>query len=206
MKFQNREDAGVKLAEKLLGYKKDNPIIFAIPRGGVPVGYKVAEKLNSPLATLIARKIGAPNQKEFGIGAISENNTVLLDSDTIDKLSIPIRVVEGVIKEERKELARRKKLYAIKKISAKNKTVIIVDDGIATGVTTKAAILAIKKDAPKKIVVASPVCSVESLKEISKLVNNVVCLYIPSSFGAVSAFYKNFPQLSDKEVLSYLKK
>lgn len=203
--FQNREDAGRKLAQKLISYRKDNPIVIAIPRGGLPVGVKISEKLHRPLGIIIARKIGAPNQKEFGIGAISENNIVLLDSDTINKLGIPSHVVEQIIKQEKKELERRKKLYAKEKISIKDKTVIIVDDGIATGVTTKAAILSVTYEKPKKIILAVPVCSEESLKEVSKLVDRVVCLKISSSFGSVGEFYEDFHQLTDRDVLSYLK-
>jgi len=184
MLFANRYKAGELLAKELASYKGNNVIVVAIPRGGVPVGYKVAEKLRSPLSVLGIKKIGSPWDKEFAIGAIAEEGTLFLDKETIQQQHIRLSSIRDVIKDE-KEYLQKKIAFYRKRISfpqIKNKHVILVDDGLATGISAKAAILALSKQHPKSILFTAPVCSAQAKENVFTIVTNIVCIYDPVEF------------------------
>lgn len=206
MLYKDRHDAGVQLAEKLLKYKNENPFIVALPRGGVVLGYEIAKVLNAPLDIIVARKIGAPPQPELGVGAIAPNNVRLLNLGLIQTLNISEHTLEQIIEEETAEMNRRIKLYRGKlpQPDLSDKTVIIVDDGIATGISDKAAILAVKKKNPKKIVLAVPVCPSNTADKFRKYVDDFLCLNEQINFYAVGVYYENFDQVSDEEVVNLL--
>lgn len=205
MPFQDREEAGSKLALRLKRYK--NALILALPRGGVPVGAKIAKLLKIPLDIIITRKIGAPDNPELAIGAIAEGNIFYLDRLAILKLKVSKDKIEEIAKNEIIEMHRRKKEYRGNQPlpEIKDETIILVDDGIATGATIRAAILAIQKQKPAKLIVAVPVCSPEVFKDIKPLVDEIICLETPDSFNAVGAHYQSFPQITDAEVKSLLR-
>jgi len=208
MLYKDRQDAGRQLAEKLKKYKFDNPIIIALPRGGVVLGYEVAKVLNAYLDIIAPRKIGAPFHPEFGVGAIAPHDVQVLDNETISQLRISKSEIEETIELETIEMNRRTNLYRkdLPPLDLKEKTVIVVDDGIATGVSTKAAILSIKKMNPKKIILAVPVCPQEATEKFRQEVDEFICLNAPFDFFAVGAFYDDFGQVSDAEVIDLLKK
>jgi predicted phosphoribosyltransferase len=208
MIFKDRKDAGKKLAVKLKKYKKENVLILALPRGGVPVGYEIANFLHTPLDVLVVRKIGAPHNPELAIGAIASGGIWFLDKLTIQRLHITPEEIEKIAKEEIIEVIRRQKEYRddLPPPKITGKIIILVDDGIATGATTRAAIRAIQKQRPMKLVLAVPVCSAEVAKELKPLVDEFICLETPVYFEAVGAHYQNFPQVTDEEVKTLLKK
>lgn len=196
------------LGESLKKFKKESPIILAIPRGGVVVGYEVSRILNAPLDVIIARKVGVPFQPELGMGAVAEGGVEILDKDLIRSMSIPKKLVDEVIDREKKEIERRKSLYRNNKpiIDIENRVVILVDDGMATGVSAKAAVKSLKKLKPKKIIFASPVCAKDSVGEMKNLVDVLCCLLTPSEFSSVGLWYQNFEQVTDEEVKELLDK
>lgn len=206
--FQNRTSAGKQLAKQLSRYANENPVILALPRGGVPVGYEIANLLQAPLDIIVTRKIGLPYQREFGIGAIAEGNIHVFDHKILAMLGLSSQDLDDEIHKETTELERRVKTYRgkIKPPHIKNRTVMLVDDGLATGVTARAAIKAVKKLKPKKIIFASPVCAFTSLQEIRSLVDDVICLATPLDLMAIGLWYKQFDQTTDKEVLELLEK
>lgn len=208
MIFKDRKEAGHQLAQKLNRYSDEPLIVLALPRGGLPVGLEVAKALNAPLNVIIARKLGLPGQTEFGVGAISEGNTLVLDNPTISAMGISQKDLEKVIDKEKEELNRRIKFYRQNKLmpDLSGKTVILVDDGLATGVTAKAAIKAVKKISPKKIIFASPVCAYDTALTLRSEVDDMVCIITPYDFLSVGHWYQNFPQLSDEEVIDILNK
>lgn len=206
--FINREQAGRDLARALLDYKREHPLVLALPRGGVVLGYEVAKELNAPLEVLISRKIGAPHNPEFGVGAISENDTLLLDTDTISVLGIEEKDLYATITQEKEELERRIAVYRQGNPlpSLEGKTVIIVDDGLATGVTARAAIEAVSQENILQVVFAAPVCNAEVAEGIQTKVDQVVCLHTPLEMRAIGLYYQDFEQVSDAEVMRLLDK
>ncbi|MEK7517170.1 MAG: phosphoribosyltransferase [Patescibacteria group bacterium] len=206
--FQNREEAGRKLGESLEKHKFENPIIIAIPRGGVVVGYEVAKILKASLDVVIARKIGVPYQPELGMGAVAEGDVEILDKDLIRKLQIPKNLVNEVIVREKKEIERRKSLYREDRpiLNIENRIVILVDDGLATGVSAKAAIKQLRKLKPKKIIFASPVCAKDTAENMKHLVDGLFCLFTSAVFNSVGAWYQSFDQVTDEEVKELLNK
>ncbi|MBI2315162.1 phosphoribosyltransferase [Candidatus Daviesbacteria bacterium] len=208
MMFENRQEAGKELASKLLKYRGENPYILAMPRGGVPVGFEVAEVLHAPLDVIVVRKIGLFSNPEFGIGAIAEGGVRVLDQTTIGVIGIDEEEIEDTIKLEEEELKRRVRIYREGKPppNLTGKTAILVDDGMATGITARAAIEAVKKLNPKKIVLASPVCALDTVESLKKIVDEVICLATPFEFMAVGSWYRDFEQISDEEVVDLLKK
>lgn len=208
MIFKNRQEAGQQLAEKLTKYAKDKPIVVALPRGGVVLGYEVAKKLKAPLDILVARKIGAPLHPEFGIGAIAPNGIFILNTDLIKSFGITESELKKVIKTQTKEMTRRVELYRqdLPLIDLKNRTVIVIDDGLATGVTTQAAILSIKQMSPKKIILAVPISPPDTANKFRKKVDEFLCLLEPAGFYAVGAYYEDFEQVTDDEVISLIRK
>ncbi|MFA5413098.1 MAG: phosphoribosyltransferase [Patescibacteria group bacterium] len=208
MIFKNRVDAGQKLAETLGKFKdaKDT-IILALPRGGVVVGYEVAKKLNLPLDIVVPRKIGAPGNPEFAIGAVGETGEGIFEEMVIGAYGITESYLQNEIKKEKAEAERRLKLYrgARPPLDLKNKTVILVDDGLATGLTMRAAIKTAKKFGAKKIIVSIPVTSPEAAELVKKEVDEIIYLEAPAFFGAVGSFYEEFGQTTDDEVIDLLK-
>lgn len=210
--FKNRSQAGKKLAEKLKEYRDQYPLILALPRGGIPVGFEVAKKLHTLLDCLVVRKLTAPFRPEFGIGAIAPAGIEVLDEAAIDALDISRQELWEIKGKEGMLLQERVKLYRGNKhpLQLRNKTVILVDDGLATGVTARAAIKYILKFSPAKLIVAMPVCASDSCEGLRSVIrifkDEVICLSTHIDFGAVGAWYQDFPQVSDKEVVSLLKK
>lgn len=208
MIFKDRQDAGQKLAQALKKYKdQKDTLILALPRGGVVTAFEIAKELNLPLDLVVPRKIGAPDNEEYAIGAITESGEGIFNQEVIDSLGIPKEYLNKKIAEEKKEAQRRLKTYRQDRpiLNLANKTVIIVDDGIATGLTMRAAIKSIKENKAQKIIVAVPVSAKDSLKEIGKEVDQIICLDAPLFFGAVGAFYHDFGQTSDEEVIELMK-
>lgn len=201
--FNNREDAALKLAEKLEKYKNTNGVILAIPRGGVPIGFTISKKLNLPLEIILSKKIGHPFNPEYAIGSVTLNNIIINENNKdVSK--------EYIQKEHLKILNKLKGKYKIfmgkkNQTDLKNKTVIIVDDGIATGNTILAALEDIKQNNPKEIIIAMPVAPKSVASKLSKLVNEFICLELPIEFMAVGQFYNNFSQVSDEEVIAIIK-
>lgn len=211
MLFKDRVDAGKKLAEKLIGLKPQNLIVLALPRGGVPIGYEIAKKLNAPLDVLVVRKLGLPLNPEFGIGAIAPENVKVLDQTAIEYLGISQHEIKKIENKEKKELNRRIKEYrGMDPLPyVKGKTVILVDDGLATGVSARVAIKSVLKQKPQKLIIAIPVCAFDALEGIRSLVrplkDEVICLSAPYDFSAVGFWYKSFSQVSDLEVVNMLR-
>lgn len=208
-KYLNRQQAGKTLAQELLDYA-DNPnvLILALPRGGVPIGFEIAKQLHTPLNVFIVRKLGIPGYEELAMGAIASNNIIYLNQNIINQLGINQADLAEVIQKENKELARREAAYRGHQPlhSLQDKIIILVDDGIATGATMAIAIKALRKLKPKNIIVAVPVAEKEISKEISSLVDKLVCPLHPEPFQAVGSWYHYFDQTSDEEVKTLLKK
>ena len=208
VKFQDRRAAGKKLAVALSHLTKEKPLILALPRGGVEVAFEVAEMLGAPMTVLVVRKIGAPTNPEFGVGAVAENNVVILDKEKLKRMDISQKSIEEEKKSAKMELERRILVYRNGALLSNfsGHTVILIDDGLATGMTAMAAIESIKKLHPTKIVFAAPVCAYETAQLIKIQVQEFVCLLSPWELSAVGFYYKNFRQTSDEKVLKLLKK
>ncbi|HVY53261.1 MAG TPA: phosphoribosyltransferase [Gammaproteobacteria bacterium] len=208
VKFLNRQHAGQVLAELLLAYRvKKNIIVLALPRGGVPVAYEVATKLKAPLDVFIVRKLGAPTQPELAIGAIAQGDIIFLDENLIKQLGLTKSTIEAVIAKEKIELVRREKIYRPDKslLSLKNHTIILVDDGIATGATMYAALQALRLYLPQEIIVAIPVADQATCNKMLVLADQIICSYYPATLESVGQWYEDFNQTSDEEVLKFLK-
>ncbi len=207
MIFRDRVDAGKKLAEKLLNYyQAAEAIVIGLPRGGVPVAYEVASRLNLPLDIVCPRKIGAPFNKELAIGAITETGDGIFNQELINRLKISTDYIKMEVEKEALEAKHRLNTYRSGRPSRHlmGKTVIIVDDGLATGSTMKAAIRSIHNEHPEKIIAAVPVSPLDTLKEVRKVVDEVVYLEAPLYFEAVGQFYNEFSQTTDSEVIKLL--
>ncbi|UCH36952.1 MAG: phosphoribosyltransferase [Candidatus Bathyarchaeota archaeon] len=207
MIFANRVEAGERLASALEEYAESDAIVLAIPRGGVVVGFEVAQKLNLNLDIVVPRKIGAPHNPELAIGAVTEDGTIMLNRNLVQYLGVSNDYIERVSEQQRSEIKRRLKRYRGDRPYPKltQRIVIIVDDGIATGATIKAALSSIRKQNPTLLVVAIPVAPPSIIKDLRKNADRVVCLFIPEFFSAVGQFYRNFQQTSDEEVKQLLR-
>jgi len=197
--FENRAEAGRKLAEKLNYFKETKEaVVLAIPRGGVALGFEIAKRLSLPLDIIVVRKIGAPGNPEFAVGAIDQSGRILKNPD----VTIPEHYFEAEGKKEKQEIERRIREYKgmLAEPNLKNKTVILVDDGVATGLTTLKAIDFIRSKSPKEIVLAVPVISPDTIKQLTRKVESLIYLIAPSNFLAVGQFFIDFPQVSDEEV------
>jgi len=205
--FKDREDAAEKLAKQLLDYRNKSPVVLAIPRGGVVVAYEVAKELNAPLDLIIPRKIGAPSDPELAIGAVTEDGTTIINQQLVTILGVSTEYVELEKKRQIQEIKRRVSLYRGDAVpqSLEGKTVIIVDDGIATGFTMKAAIHSVRKQKPSSIVVAVPVGPPDTVEEMKKEVDKVICLITHEPFFAIGQFYSDFGQVSDEKVIQLMK-
>lgn len=205
--FADRVDAGRRLASALKALVGKDAIVLAIPRGGVVVGYEVASALDLPLDVIIPRKIGAPGNPELAIGAMTEDGTVLLDERLVMHLQVSEDYIQKESETQKLEIQRRLKLYRgdIPYPSLENRDVILVDDGIATGSTMKAALASVRNRRAKTVLIAIPVGPPSTIRELEREADHVVCLHTPESFYAIGQFYQNFTQTQDEEVARLLK-
>lgn len=206
MIYEDREDAGRRLAERLMSYRDADPYILALPRGGVVVGYEVARALSAPLDVVIARKLGAPIQPEFGFGAVAPGGVRVLNEEAVRMLGLTDRDVDRIVAHEMQEIDRRTRQYRDERPppDVRNRTAILVDDGLATGVTALAAVQAVRKWGPRRLVLAVPVAPPQAVEALSPHVDELVCLDTPASFQAVGQWYYEFPQTTDQEVIDLL--
>jgi putative phosphoribosyl transferase len=205
--FPDRRAAGRMLAARLCELELEAPVVVALPRGGVPVGHEVARALGAPLDVALVRKLGAPRQPELGIGAVGEDGTVILDADTIASLGVTREQIEAIAEREALELERRRRLYRgdDAPVDVSGRTVVLVDDGIATGVTTAAACEMLRERGAERVIVAVPVCARGAIERLRERLGEVVCLQLPSRFRGVGAWYDDFTQTTDDEVIALLR-
>jgi len=203
--FKNRTEAGKRLASELRDVGK-NSIILAVPRGGVVVGFEIAHALNFPLDIIITKKIGAPGNPELAIGAVAEDGTYLLDKGLVQMLGVPMSYIEAEIERQKTEIKRRLLTYRgdVPDPRIEGLIVILVDDGVATGSTLKAALRSLKNRGAKSVIVAIPVGPIDTIRELQREADRVVFLSTPEPFYAIGEFYENFEQTSDKEVIELL--
>jgi putative phosphoribosyl transferase len=205
--FKDRREAGQRLAEMLQEYRDDDPIVLGLPRGGVVVGYEIASRLDAPLDIIVARKLGAPSQPELGVGAVAPEGVTLLDRRALDMLGIAEEEIEEVAARERAEMRRRLQHYrGDGTLDVKDRTAILVDDGLATGVTALAAIHAIRRLEPRQIILAVGVCPEETAHLLQAEVDDLVCVACPEPFHAVGLWFQEFEQNTDEEVIELLEK
>ena len=207
MRFRDRAEAGRLLAELLQGYAgRDDVVVLALPRGGVPVGYEVAKALGAPLDVFAVRKLGVPGREELAMGAIASGGLLVLDRHLINSLGISNSKIQRAVAAELRELERREAAYRGGRGPPEltGKTVILVDDGLATGSTMRAAALAVRERRPARVVVAVPVAAAQTCDEFRDDVDEIVCAVTPRPFHAVGVWYEDFSQTSDEEVRELL--
>ncbi len=206
VRFFSRKEAGRRLADRLLALAPEDPVVVALPRGGVPVAREVALALDAPLEILAVRKLGAPHNPELGFGAVAEDGTRVIDPETVATLGIDGATVESIIARETAELRRRVARYREGRapLGLDGRTVIVVDDGVATGVTDAAALLAVRRSHPSHLVLAVPVCAPESTRKLREYADDVICLDAPPLFHGVGGQYQDFSQVPDEEVVATL--
>ena len=204
--FNDRHEAGRRLAGRLKDYRAERPIVLGLPRGGVVVAAEVAAALGAPLDALPVRKLGVPGAEEFAIGAMAPD-IVLLNTPLIVELGVPRAALAEVVGRERMELERRERIYRWNRPAeeVKGRTVILVDDGLATGATAQAAIQSLRRRGPAKIVFAAPVCSPDGAAAVTRMADEVVCLESPAGFRSVGESYRDFAPASDAEVIACLR-
>lgn len=209
MYFRDRIEAGRVLARHLQRYK-DRPdvLVLALPRGGVPVAYEVARELNAPLDIFTVRKLGVPGHQELGMGAIATGGVRILHHGIIRELGIPQEIIDRVSESESQELQRRERMYRGDRPTPliENRIVIIIDDGLATGSTMKAAVRGLREQNPAKLIVAVPTAPAETCEELRKLADEVICAVTPDPFFAVGGSYADFNQVTDDEVRDHLQR
>lgn len=208
-RFTDRREAGRLLGEAIARRKLDNPLVVALPRGGVPVGYEVARQIGAPLDILLVRKIGAPGHEEYGIGALVDGASpqVVIDETAARMVGADKAYIDRIVARELAELERRRAAYRTSPPEPlAGRTVVIVDDGIATGGTAKAALKGLAKAGVARVVLAVPVAPADTLRELEALCDEVVCLATPDPFYAVGAHYREFTQTTDEEVVRLLAK
>jgi putative phosphoribosyl transferase len=203
MLFRDRSEAGRALAEKLVRYaNRSDVLVLALPRGGVPVASEVAQALHAPLDVFLVRKLGLPGQEELAMGAIATGGTRVLNEEVVSKLNVPPEVIDAVAVQEQQELNRREHDYRDGRPApdVRGRIVILVDDGLATGSTMRAAVAALRQQGPARIVVAVPVGATETCAELQHEADEAVCAQTPQPFYAVGAWYDDFSQTTDEEV------
>src|SRR5437764_11363800 len=209
MIYRNRSEAGKELATKLSTYNdRADVLVLALPRGGVPVAFEVAQALNAPLDVFLVRKLGVPGHEELAMGAIATGGVRVLNDDVVDYLKIPDAVIDSVAAEESKELKRRELAYRGNRPEpeVKGKTVILIDDGLATGSTIRAAAQALRQQDPARIVVAVPVSAPDTCDEYRIGVDEIICAATPDPFWGVGLWYDDFSQTTDEEVHDLLER
>jgi predicted phosphoribosyltransferase len=207
MIFRDRAQAGRALARRLGEYAtRSDVLVLALPRGGVPVGYEVAKVLGVPLDVFLVRKLGVPGQEELAMGAIASGGVRVLNEDVVRLLQIPDEVIDSVAEREWRELARRERAYRGDRPppEVRGRTVILIDDGLATGTTMRAAVAALRQQGPARIVVAVPVAAAATVEEMQNEVDDLVYVQAPEVFYAVGSWYEDFAQTSDAEVHALL--
>ena len=207
MLFEDRGDAGRRLAERLKPYADEHPVVFALPRGGVPVGFEISRALDAPLEVIVARKLGAPGQPEFGIGAVAPGGVRVLNERAVQGLGIPEDYLEWVSDQESAEAERRLRLFRGDRPypDLETRTAILVDDGLATGVTARAALLALNRLNPCRLILAVPVCAPQTAELLRPETDDLICLLVPAELEAIGLYYQNFEQVPDEEVIRLLK-
>lgn len=209
MTFHDRNEAGQLLAQRLLHYaNRPVVLVLGLPRGGVPVAYEVARALHAPLDVMLVRKLGVPGQEELAMGAIASGGKRVVNEEVVLGLGIPPQVIEAVTAQEQRELARRERRYRGNRppLDIHGRTVILVDDGLATGATMRAAIAALRQQQPARVVVAVPVAPPSVCQELRAVADEVVCLLAPEPFFGVGAWYDDFSPTTDEEVRRLLKR
>jgi putative phosphoribosyl transferase len=208
--FADRSEAGRALAQRLLHLREERPVVLALPRGGVPVGFEVARALEAPLDLVLVRKIGAPFQPELAVGAVVDGGRAetVLNDEIVREFEIPESYIAAESARQLAEIERRRRLYLADsaRVPLAGHTAIVVDDGIATGATMEAALHATRRANPQRLVLATPVAPPDTLERLRPQVDEVVCLAMPRLFGAIGAFYEDFRQLSDDEVIDLLRR
>ncbi len=208
LEFEDREDAGRRLAQLLLPYRGTNALVLALPRGGVVVAAPIAERLGLPLDVLIVRKVGHPAQPEYGLGAVVEGLPPVLNADAMARAGISEADLTCTIRTEQREVERRARRYRGGRLlsDVRGRVVLLVDDGIATGGTVRSAIRALRQRRPRKIVLAVGVAPPETYASLREEVDELVCLSVPADFSAVGQFYRDFQPVSDDRVVGLLKR
>jgi len=207
MIFRNRAEAGQRLASHLVKYaNRDDVVVLGVPRGGVPIAFEVATALNLPLDIFVLRKLGVPGHEELAFGAIGSGGVRVLDREIVKAVGLSDTVIEMVTQAERSELARREQIYRGGRppLDVRGKTVILVDDGIATGSSLRAGVRALREMRPAAIVIAAPVAPQSAVNRLKHDVDDVICAAIPEKFYGVGQFYEDFSQVSDEEVIELL--
>jgi predicted phosphoribosyltransferase len=206
--FRDRQEAGRLLAERLSHYRDENPLVLALPRGGVVVGYEIARALRAPLDVVVARKLGTPGQPELALGAIAPRGVLVLNEDVVGWLDISEDEIEQLASQEARELERRVRLFRGDRLepALEGRTVILVDDGIATGMTVRAAIEYLHQQEPEHLVLAVPVCAAGTAEALHSEVDDLVCLKTPPELWAIGYWYEDFEQVSDEEVVLLLER
>lgn len=206
-RFRDRREAGERLAAELTEYAhREDVLVLALPRGGVPVAYEVARALNAPLDAFLVRKLGLPGQEELAMGAIASGGVRVLNEEVVRAADVDMPTVARVAAEEQRELERREREYRGDRplLDVQGRTVILVDDGLATGTTMRAAALALQQQNPRRLVVAVPVAARETCEELRRDVDEIVCACMPEPFYAVGLWYQDFSQTTDEEVRELL--
>jgi putative phosphoribosyl transferase len=209
MLFRDREEAGRRLASQLRHYAgRPNIVVLGLPRGGIPVAYEVARALGAPLDVFVVRKLGLPGQEELAIGAIASGGVRVLNGELLARMGVPVEVVDAVAAREERELARRERDYRGPRgaLPVAGRTVILVDDGLATGASLRAAATALRRLKPARIVAAVPVGAAETCEEFRDVVDEIVCSETPEPFWAVGNWYDDFSQTTDEEVRQLLER
>ena len=209
LQFRDRAEAGRLLAEKLRRFRgREDAIVLALPRGGVPVGFEIAKALHVPLEVFVVRKLGVPGHEELAIGAIASGNTSYINEDIVKALRVSSGMLEGVIQREKQELTRRESKFRDphQQLNLTNKTVILVDDGLATGATMHAAVNGVKTHEPAAVIVAVPVSARDTYNNFKFDVDDIIAVALPEEFASVGQWYRNFNQTTDEEVAELLER
>jgi len=206
-RFADRRDAGRQLAGRLAAYaERRDVVVLALPRGGVPVAFEVARGLDAPLDVFLVRKLGVPGREELALGAIATGNVRVLNEEVVRGLGLSAAAIEAVAAREQQEMARRERLYRDGRPApaVEGRTVLLVDDGLATGATMRAAVAAARQQAPARVVVTVPVASTQAYQEMAAIADEVICVLTPEQFSAVGLWYSDFAPTTDEEVRDLL--
>jgi predicted phosphoribosyltransferase len=204
--FRDRRDAGRKLAQLLLSLRRSDPLVLALPRGGVPVAFEVAGALGAPLDVFVVRKLGVPGHEQLAMGAVASGGRIVLNRELIEQVGVKQAAIEDVARRELYEVLRRESMYRAEQppIQIKSRYVVLADDGLATGATMRAAVTTLRMSEPSRLVVAVPIAAPHACRALARVADEVVCASIPEDFRAVGLWYEDFEQVTDSEVQSLL--